>query len=257
MTTDTTDTIDLVELAPATVTAAPAARSHAIAEHSPMGMMLAAVGHGASLEQLEKMLDLQARWEAGEARKAYNRAFADFKAQAVRVLKSRQVTDGPLKGKAYAELHAVVDAVTPALSANGLSASWSLTKDERDWIEVTCTLKHVGGHSECVSMGGPPDTGGAKNAIQARASTISYLERYTLKAICGVAEGGEDDDGNGGPVEVPAELLAEARAAAMEGWASLREWIGQRTEQERRALDPESDNLKAAAKAADKARAAA
>lgn len=46
-------------------------------------------------------------------------------------------------------------------------------------------------------MGGPPDTGGAKNAIQARASTVSYLERYTFKAVAGVAEGG-DDDGQGG-----------------------------------------------------------
>jgi len=44
-------------------------------------------------------------------------------------------------------------------------------------------------------MGGPPDSGGAKNAIQARASAVSYLQRYTLKAICGVAEQGEDTDG--------------------------------------------------------------
>ena len=199
----------------------------AIAEQSPMGMMLSAMSQGASLEQIEKMMEkmmaLQERWEAGEARKAYNTAFAAFKAAAVRVLKSRQVTDGPLKGKSYAELHAVVDAVTPALSANGLSASWSLTRDDKDWIEVTCTLKHISGHSESVSMGGPPDAGGAKNAIQARASTISYLERYTLKAICGVAEGGEDDDGNGGKqaAAIPPELLAAAREAAKSGWSAL------------------------------------
>ena len=47
-------------------------------------------------------------------------------------------------------------------------------------------------------MGGPPDTGGAKNAIQARASTKSYLERYTLKAITGLSEQDDDDDGGGG-----------------------------------------------------------
>jgi hypothetical protein len=72
-------------------------------------------------------------------------------------------------------------------------------------MEVTCYLRHVQGHEESVSMGGPPDAGGAKNAIQARASTKSYLERYTLKAICGVAEGGDDTDGNQppAPVEIP------------------------------------------------------
>ena len=90
----------------------------------------------------------------------------------------------------------MIEAITPALTQHGLSASWKLTKDEPGWIEVTCVLKHVGGHSECVSMGGPPDAGGAKNAIQARASTVSYLERYTLKAIVGVSEQDDDDDGN-------------------------------------------------------------
>jgi hypothetical protein len=102
-------------------------------------------------------------------------------------------------------------------------------------------------------MGGPPDAGGAKNAIQARASTISYLERYTLKAICGVAEGGEDDDGNGGrePPECPADLLQAARDESLKGWKALAAWIKARTVEERKLLDPHSDSLKAAAKEAD------
>lgn len=165
------------------------------AANSPMGMMLAAIQQGATLEQVEKMMDLQERWEKKEAKKAYDAAFANFKAEAVTIIKGRLVTDGPLKGKSYAELHDVVDAVTPALSKHGLSSSWKLTKDDKDWMEVTCYLRHVGGHEESVSMGGPPDTGGAKNAIQARASTKSYLERYTLKAITGLSERGDDDDG--------------------------------------------------------------
>lgn len=169
-----------------------------LAPNSPAAMMMAAMAQGASLEQVEKMMDLQDRWEKKEAEKAYNAAFAAFKSEAVRIVQGRTVTDGPLKGRAYAELHDVVKAVTPALSRHGLSASWKLSKDEPQWIEITCVLKHIGGHSESVSMGGAPDTGGAKNQLQARASTKSYLERYTLKAICGVAEGGDDDDGDGG-----------------------------------------------------------
>lgn len=166
------------------------------AANSPMGMMLSAIQQGATLEQVEKMMDLQERWEKKEAKKAYDVAFASFKAEAVQIVKGRKVTDGPLKGKSYAELHDVVDAVTPALSKHGLSSSWKITKDEKDWMEVTCYLRHVGGHEESVSMGGPPDTGGAKNAIQARASTKSYLERYTLKGITGLSENGDDNDGN-------------------------------------------------------------
>lgn len=187
--------------------------SLALSNHSPAAMMLTAMRQGASLEQVEKMMALQERWEASEARKAYNVAFSAFKAEAVHIIKNKQVTDGPLKGKSYAELHSVVDALTPALSRHGLSASWKLTKDERDWMEVTCYLRHVNGHEESVSMGGPPDSGGAKNQIQARASTKSYLERYTLKAICGVAEGGEDDDGSGGRAD---DWIAKAEEATTE-----------------------------------------
>lgn len=223
----------------------------AIAAHSPMGMMMAAMNQGASLEQVEKMMDLQDRWERKEAEKAYNAAFAAFKAEAVRIIKGRKVTDGPLRGKEYAELHDVVDAVTPALSRHGLSTAWKLTRDEKDWLEVTCTLKHVGGHSESVSMGGPPDAGGAKNALQARASTKSYLERYTLKAICGVAEGGDDSDGNPPPAAAPLELVSAAREAAMGGWAALSKHIKGLSAADRAALEPESYALKKAAKAAD------
>jgi hypothetical protein len=173
----------------------PERRAVTLPESSPAAMMLSAMDRGASLAQVEKMMELQERWEANEARKAYNAAFSAFKAEAIRITKNKEVTAGPLAGKSYAELHSVVDAITPALSRHGLATSWKLTKDERDWLEVTCTLRHSAGHSESVSMGGPPDSGGAKNAIQARASSISYLERYTLKAVCGIAEGGEDDDG--------------------------------------------------------------
>lgn len=222
----------------------------ALPDQSPASMMMALMDRGASLEQVEKMMDLQERYEKREAEKSYNVAFAAFKAEAVRIIKGREVTDGPLRGRSYAELHDVVDAVTPALSRHGLSASWKLTRDEKEWIEVTCTLKHTSGHSESVSMGGPPDTGGAKNALQARASTKSYLERYTLKAICGVAEGGDDTDGNP-PVAVPLELLAAAREAAKGGWGALSKWIKERTPAERAALEPESYALKKAAKDAD------
>lgn len=188
---------------------------------TPADLLRIAVESGAELDRLERLMALQERWEATEARKAYDIAFTAFKAEAVRIVKNRGVTDGPLKGKRYAELFAVVNAITPALSKHGLSASWKLTKDEKDWIEVTCTLKHVGGHFEVVAMGGPPDTGGAKNAIMARASTVSYLERYTLKAITGLSEQNDDDDGGPGEPENE-ELLDIWREVSLEGESALK-----------------------------------
>ena len=190
------DVID-VETTP---TAKPPAvqQQSALVATTPADLLRIAVQSNADLDKLERLMTLQERWEAKEAKRAYDAAFAAFKAEAVTILKGRKVTDGPLRGKSYAELHDVVNAVTPALSMHGLSSAWKLTKDDRDWMEVTCYLRHVAGHEESVSMGGPPDAGGAKNAIQARASTKTYLERYTLKAITGLSEQEDDDDGSGG-----------------------------------------------------------
>ena len=162
---------------------------------TPSQLLQMAVAQGADLDKLERIMALQERWEASEAKKAFNIAFAAFKAEAVQIIKRTETKAGPLAGRVYADLNDVVKAATPALSKHGLSSSWKLTKDDKDWIEVTCFLKHVAGHEESVSMGGPPDSGGEKNALQARASTKSYLERYTLKAITGLSESGDDTDG--------------------------------------------------------------
>jgi hypothetical protein len=158
-----------------------------------------AAERGANSEELGRLILLHERLEANEARRQFNVDFAAFKAEAIEIVKSKLITDGPLKGKKHAELAAICAAITPALSRHGLSASWKLTKDERDWMEVTCTLAHVGGHAESVSMGGAPDTGPGRNAMQARGSAKTYLERYTLTAITGIAAKEQDDDGAGGP----------------------------------------------------------
>jgi len=168
-----------------------------IVPNGPMRLIEIAVQRGAQIDELSRLLDLQERWEKAESVKAYNAAFSAFRAEAVAVVKNKTIQQGPLNGTAYAELFNVIDAVTPALSKHGLSTSWKITQDNKDWIEVTCVLRHSLGHTESVSMGGPPDDKGAKSPIQARMSTVTFLERYTLKAICGVAERGDDNDGAG------------------------------------------------------------
>lgn len=169
----------------------------------PAYLLQLAVERNAPPEQISKFMDLYERFEAMRAERAYNASFAAFKAEAVTIIKSRTINDGPLKGKKHADLFDVVAAVTPALSKHGLTISWKLTKDEKDWLEVTCYLKHELGHQEAVPMGGEPDTGPGRNKIQARGSTKSYLERYTALAILGMAAREQDDDGKGGADEGP------------------------------------------------------
>ena len=50
---------------------------------------------------------------------------------------------------------------------------------------------------------------------------------------------------------IPDALLSEARMAASGGWNAFAKWIKERTADERKALNPESDALKRTAKEAD------
>ena len=172
------------------------------AETSPFGMMLTALGRGASLELVESAMKLQERWEANEARKAFVKAMSDFKAEPLEIFKRKKVgydtKDGGFVGYKHAELSHITDVVVPAMARHGLSHRWDL-QQTGGRIVVICTITHRLGHSESVSLDGTPDNSGKKNSIQQVASTITYLQRYTLLAATGLATKDDaDDDGRGG-----------------------------------------------------------
>jgi hypothetical protein len=77
-----------------------------------------------------------------------------------------------------------------------LNARWDV--EQGTSIKVTCILSHAMGHSERVSLSGPPDESGAKNKLQQIKSTLTYLKGATFEAVTGVATipGNLDDDGN-------------------------------------------------------------
>lgn len=196
------------------------------APNSPIAMLQAAAAAGIGADQIREMLAIQREWEANEARKDFNIAFAKFKAEAIRVYKGTEIKDGPLKGKRHANLFDVVVASAAPLAKYGLSTSWKLTKDEPTLMEVTCVLKHSAGHSESVSMSAAPDAGPGRNAIQARGSAKSYLERYTLMAILGLAATDQDDDdGHGAGAPELTEEQRKAQAAAQEAADAIHDKI--------------------------------
>jgi hypothetical protein len=159
---------------------------------TPMEMLSRALGMGATPETLEKLLALQERWERNAARKAYDEAMAAAAAEMPTVIKNRAVSHG--MGKAnykYEDLAAIEATVRPVLSKFGLHYRWR-TAQEADRISVTCVISGHGHHEEN-SLSGLPDITGAKNAIQAIGSAVTYLQRYTLKAALGLAASQDDD----------------------------------------------------------------
>jgi hypothetical protein len=149
------------------------------------------------LDKVEKAMALQERWEANEARKAYHDAMAGFKANPPEIEKDRHVKFQTSKGLTeyrHASLANVTSKINSALSQYGLSAGWKVEQIDKH-IRVTCTITHRLGHSESTSLMAAPDESGSKNPIQAVGSAISYLERYTLLALTGLATHEMDDDG--------------------------------------------------------------
>jgi len=172
---------------------------------TPMDLISRAQASNASIEQMQQLFDLQLRYEANEARKAYNDAMANFREKAPAIAKTRAGHN--IK---YAGLSESIEAIQPLLSQFGLSHQWK-TKQDGNQISVECTVTHRMGHSESTSLSSAPDTSGSKNAIQAIGSTVSYLERYTLYAILGLSSREMDDDGKGaGKPEV--ETITETQA---------------------------------------------
>lgn len=165
---------------------------------TPMQMLQMAVEQDADLDKLTKLMDLQERWEANEARKAFVAARAAFKAEAPTIAKNKNVHFTSQKGTTnydHATLDNVAETLSPVLARHDLSFSWQTEQLDGGMIRVTCVLTHVLGHSEKVALQAGADQSGNKNNIQAVGSTVTYLQRYTLLAVTGTATGDQDDDG--------------------------------------------------------------
>ena len=163
---------------------------------TPAMMVEKALASGAGIDVLERLLALQERWEAGLAKKAYNNAMAEMRAKLPKIVKDRSVDYSTTHYK-HEDLGDMVGLLNPVASEHGLSFSWRTDNPTPTTVKVTCIVTHRDGHFEETSLIGPNDTSGGKNAIQGIGSSTSYLERYTLKAILGMASS-HDDDGNGG-----------------------------------------------------------
>jgi hypothetical protein len=162
---------------------------------TPMDMLERAVANGAGLDMVEKLMGLQERWEKNQARKSFDEAIAAAKAEIGPV----ERTGKGHNDKRYATFAAIASAVDPILSRHGLSYRFRTAQGER--ISVTCILSHKAGHYEETTLSGPADASGSKNAIQAIGSTLTYLQRYSLVQMLGLAAA-DDDDGKsatGGP----------------------------------------------------------
>ena len=188
-------------------------RAVAVSDTAAIVQMIerAASNPAVDIDKMERLLEMQERVFARNARQEYASAFAAMQ-QDLPTIRERGRGD---KGMKYALWEDVNDAIKPVLGAHGFGISFKIARtNER--LAVTAILSHRGGHSEETTIELPIDTSGSKNAVQAVGSSTSYGKRYAAQAILNLTsrDGIEkDDDGRagGGAPRITEEQAMELR----------------------------------------------
>jgi hypothetical protein len=201
----------------------------AICALTPLAMIAQAVERGAPVKALEKLIELHQHWETSQSRKAFDTAIAEAKAKIPVISKNREVDFTAQRSRThyrYEDLAEIARTVSPILASFGLAYRFR-SSVEGSLVKVTCILSHRDGHFEENQLAAATDDTGNKNGIQAIGSTLTYLQRMTLKASLGLAAS-DDDDGKAAGMAVPInadqirELLALLKSVGAQKAALLR-----------------------------------
>lgn len=185
------------------------ARPHTVSETS-FAIVQEALRSG-NIEIYREAVALAKEMDAIAARKAFDAAMAEAKARITVIKKNRQVgfdSRKPGAGRtdyAYEDLGEIARTIDPVLGELGLSYRWRTSSDINQPVVVTCIIAHRDGHSEETTLrAGRDDDNSNKNSLQRIGSTITYLQRYTLKAALGLAASKDDDGRASEPTEAEA-----------------------------------------------------
>lgn len=182
---------------------------------TPMQLLQLAMSQGADLQKLEKLMELHERWQATQARKAFDAAISAAKAEIRPIVKNREVDFTSQKGRTnydFEDLAQIARQIDPILAKHGLSYRHRSKQDGKN-LTITCKVSHRDGHFEETELTALNDESGNKNGIQGIGSTATYLQRYTLKIALGLSASADDDGKKGGNTE---EYISERQAADLE-----------------------------------------
>lgn len=165
---------------------------------TPMAMIDRALTSGASPETLGKLMDLQERWEASQAKKNFEEAMQKAQGEMRPVLMN--AANDQTKSR-YATYEALDSAIRPIYTRHGFTLSFNMADCPiPDQVRIVCEVA-CGGHSTYPHIDMPADGKGAKGGdvmtrTHATGAAITYGRRYLLGMIFNITTT-KDDDGNG------------------------------------------------------------
>lgn len=159
---------------------------------APLRLLETALERDADEQVLAQLIDLHERTREGEARRAFESALAAAKAEIPVIIKAQQASIGRTSYR-HEDLAEIARTIGPILARHGLAYRFR-SQTSGSEVTITCIVSHRDGYREENSLSAGADTSGEKNPIQAIGSTLTYLQRMSLKAALGLAAA-EDDDG--------------------------------------------------------------
>lgn len=188
---------------------------------TPMQLIDNAVAKGVDTEQLEKLLALQERWEANEARKQYSSSMVTVQSEIPTIVKNLRNTQ---TNSNYVALDRVISQTKDIYTKHGFSIVFHEGETGKEgFVRICADVIHRSGHKEQYHYDAPMEGKGIKGnvnmtATHGKASSTSYARRYLMCMIFNIPTG--DDDGNS--VE-DGETLSEQQLAEV---VALAEEVG-------------------------------
>ena len=195
---------------------------------NPMVLIQQAIESGLDAGHIEKLMDLQERWERNQAQKGFSAALAEFQRTCPPIKKGRKIDMGRGDGPMYASLDDIMKVISPILADCGLSVAFSATVNDAGSIVADCIV-HYQLHAERSSVTLPVPSNMRVNDTQKMGAALSYAKRYALCAALNIVVTDEDDDAYGQIETLDEEQAAEIDRMLVESGADVpkfKRWAG-------------------------------
>jgi len=164
------------------------------AEINALTLIDKAIEKDIDVDKFAKLVDIVKMLENEKAKRDFYESLSNFQGECPTITKKSEVNMGYGKPHYnYASLGDIITEIQKPLQKCGLSYHWRVNNDD-SFIEVTCILAHSSGYELQTSISAAKDATPGKSNVQAIASTITYLKRYTLISLLGIGTADPDDD---------------------------------------------------------------
>ncbi len=166
------------------------------------------------ISKMERLFDMHEKMETRRAISAYNEAMAKAQAKMPAIVRNKENKQTNSK---YADLWAIADEALPVIHEHGFGLSFAEAppKKEGNYIGISCTATHAGGHEKEYHFDVPVDDAGLKGTknktvTHAYGSTMTYGRRYATCGVFNIIVKDADTDGN-----TPQGTITEEQASCL------------------------------------------